>query len=94
MVLFYCLLQPRLQDVRVNLGCPDIAVPEHGLYAAQIGASFEEVRCKRVPQHVRAEILKDARRFAMDSQELPKSLASHAFTARGHKKIRACPALQ
>ena len=94
MVLFYCLLQPRLQDVRVNLGCPNIAVSEHGLYAAQIGASFQEVCCKRVPQHMRAEILKNASRFAVYSNKFPETLASHAAAARSHKKIGARATLQ
>ena len=93
-MLFYRLLQPRLQDVRVNLGCPDIAMSEHGLYTAQIGASFQEVSCKRVPQHMRAEVLKNASRFAMHSKKLPKSLASHAVPARSHKKVRADAALE
>ena len=94
MVLFHRLLQPGLQDVRINLCCPDIAVSEHRLYAAQIGASFQEVRCKGVPQHMRAEILKNTSRFAVPSNELPEPLASHPASTRSHKKIRARAALQ
>jgi hypothetical protein len=89
MVLLNRLLQPGLQDVSVNLGRPDIAMPEQRLYTAQIGASFQEVCCKRVPQHMRAEILKNASRFAVYSNKFPETLPSHAAAARSHKKIGA-----
>ena len=41
-------------DVRVDLRCRDVRVPEHFLDAHDFGAVFEQVRCEAVAQHVRA----------------------------------------
>ncbi len=40
--------------MRINLRGADIGVPQHGLNAAQIGAAFQQMGGKRMPQYVRA----------------------------------------
>ena len=42
-------------DVRVELGCGEVRVPEHLLHAPQVGAALEQVRRERVPQEVRVD---------------------------------------
>src|SRR6266516_4598763 len=46
------LFQAFLQDVRVNLSGRNVAVTQHELGRAQIGAALEQVRRERVPQQV------------------------------------------
>ena len=41
--------QEPLVEVRVQLGCGDAFVPQHILHRAQIGAAFDQVRCKGMP---------------------------------------------
>ena len=42
-------------DVRVQLGRPEIGVPEHLLDAPEVGAALEQVRRERVPEQVRVD---------------------------------------
>src|SRR5208283_5084880 len=49
------LLQPLLHDVGIDLRRGIIGMPQHQLHGAQIGATFQEMRGKTVPQHVRCK---------------------------------------
>jgi hypothetical protein len=49
--------QSLLVDMRIDLGCGNIGVPEHFLDDAQIGAVPEEMRREAVPQKVRINVL-------------------------------------
>src|SRR5438552_19130166 len=44
-----------IADMRVKLGRGEVGVAEHLLNAAQVGAAFEEVGRKRVPEQVRVD---------------------------------------
>src|SRR3954470_13969232 len=46
---------PPVADVRVELGRPEVGVPEHLLDTAKIGAAFEQVGRERVPQQMRMD---------------------------------------
>ena len=54
MMLCIHALQTIESDVRVNLRCRNVGVPEDGLHRAQIGTVLHHVRRAGVPQHVRA----------------------------------------
>jgi hypothetical protein len=47
------ILEVWIGHVRVNLGGGDVAVAEHGLHAAQVGAVHEQVGGERVAHGVR-----------------------------------------
>jgi hypothetical protein len=46
------LAAPTVGDMRVALGRPEVGMPEHLLYRAQVGSAFEEVRRERMPEEV------------------------------------------
>ena len=47
-------------DVRVHFRCRDAGMPEQFLYDPQIGAMFQKVCGKTMPQHVRRDVTVDA----------------------------------
>ena len=49
------LSPPPIRDVRVALGRPEVGVAEHLLDAAQVGASFEQVRREGVAEEMRVD---------------------------------------
>src|SRR5436190_1369021 len=65
-------LEARLQHVRVNLRRRQVGVAEHHLNRAQVGAAFEQMRRKRVPQGVRAESAGQSGRRAVTLEDLPE----------------------
>src|SRR3954469_1552057 len=68
-------LEARLQHVRVDLRRGQVAVPEHHLDRAQVGAAFEQMRREGVPQRVRAERAGEPGRGAMPLEDLPEAHA-------------------
>src|SRR5579884_710141 len=94
MVLVNGLLEARSHHMRVDFCGSDVGVAEHGLYAAQIGATLNQVSRKGVPQHMRAEMPENTRPFTVTSQQLPEALACHGAAARGYKQIRAWTTLE
>ena len=40
-------------DMRINLGRRDVRMPQHRLHGTQVGAPLQEMRGKRMAQHVR-----------------------------------------
>jgi hypothetical protein len=51
--------QPTVFHVRIDLSSGDICMPQHGLNDPQIGSTFQQMRGKGVPQHVRRNRLED-----------------------------------
>src|SRR5258708_1605979 len=49
------LAQVALGEMCVNLGGRDVAVAEHLLHGAQVGAALEQMRGEAMPQSVRAD---------------------------------------
>ena len=48
--------QPRILDVRVDLGRRQVGMPEHHLDGAQVGPVLQQVRGKRMTQFVRRKM--------------------------------------
>ncbi len=84
---------PLFEHVRVDLRRREIRVAEHHLDRAQIGAALEQVRRKRMPQHVRAERAATARLPRVALQDLPEPDARQAgpAAARVDEQPRALP---
>jgi hypothetical protein len=59
MVLLNGMLQSGTHYMRVDLRRPDIRMPEHNLYAAQVRSSFEQVRRESMAQNVWTQIPKN-----------------------------------
>jgi hypothetical protein len=60
--------QTGLQDVRIDLSSRYIGVPQHSLYAAEVRATFQQVRGEAVPDHVGSQLLPDAGLPAVSGQ--------------------------
>src|SRR3990172_2351446 len=67
-------------DLRVHLGCRETRVAEHLLDDAQIGSMVEEVRCARVPEHVRRDPILEPHSCRGGSHDPPASLARESAT--------------
>ena len=57
MELTVFLLDEFLVDVRINLRCTDVGMPEEFLQHAQVHARLQAVRCKTVPEGMRRNLL-------------------------------------
>ena len=55
------LLEPFFHYVRVDLRCGDVGVTEHHLHGPQIRAAIQKMRGEAVTQHVRLQLLRQAR---------------------------------
>ena len=53
MMLRVQLFQPLARDVRVNLRCRNIRMPEQQLHDSQVGAVVQQMRRKRMAQGMR-----------------------------------------
>ena len=73
MVSVVDLFQAFLQDVRVNLSGRNVAVTQHELDGAQVGAPFEQVRRERVPHQMGRYSGRNPRRPAVASDDLPEA---------------------
>jgi hypothetical protein len=78
----------------VNLGSCDVGVAKHHLHCAQVGTVTEQMRGKRVANHMRRNFFVDAGVQGNVSHYLPESQAGHATAAPGNKEIIASFALQ
>ena len=94
MVLVDRLPQPGTHHVRVDLCRSNVGVSQHGLHAAQVRSTLQEMSRKRMPQHVRTEALENASGFPMSTKQLPKALPCDPGSAGRHEKIRAHSPLQ
>lgn len=68
MMLIHHRPQTAASDVGIDLGCTYVGVAEHGLYAAKVRTTFEQMSRKSMPQHVRAEVVEQTARLAMRGQ--------------------------
>src|SRR5580704_5192268 len=80
------LLQTLFHDVRVNLRRGNVAVTEHQLDRAKIGASFQQMRCKTVTQHVRRKRHTQTRLSAVGGKNLPHTDAAQSAAAAVQEK--------
>ena len=65
----------------VNLRRGNIAVTQHQLDGAQIGAAFQKMRCKTVTQHVGRERHTQTRLTAVGGENFPDTDAAETPTA-------------
>src|SRR5487761_113604 len=49
------LAQMRARQMRINMRGRDIAMPQHLLHRAEIGAAFEQMSCERMAQRMRTD---------------------------------------
>lgn len=83
------------KQVRVELRCGDIGVPEQFLDHAKIGAAIKEVRRKRVPQGVRVNLPAETGGTGGSSDRCPCCLTAKASaTTRQQERrwLRCCAA--
>src|SRR5215468_5905439 len=74
--------EARFEDVRVNLRRRQIRVAKHHLNRPKIGAAFEQMRRKRVADHVRAQRARQTGGRAVTLENLPEPHAAQRTTAR------------
>src|SRR5215471_20375989 len=74
--------EARFKDVRINLRRRQIGVAKHHLNRPEIGAAFEQVRCERVTDDMRAQRAREAGGGAVTFENLPESHAAQWTTAR------------
>ena len=87
MILAMYLLQSRLIDMGVNLGCGKAGVAEHLLDRAQIGPMAEQVRGKRMAQEVRPDLFLQAGELCHLLYDLPDSRRSQAAAMIAQKQF-------
>lgn len=73
------LLDEFLVDVRINLRCTDIGVPEEFLQYAQVHAGLQAVRSEAVAEGVRRDLLGEVRGMLL--HDFPCSHAGHGLAA-------------
>ena len=81
------------EQVRVELRCGDIGVPEQFLDHAKVGAAIKEVRRKRVPQRVRVNLPAETGGTGGGSDRRPRRLTAKASaTTRQQERrwLRGC----
>src|ERR1700732_1560314 len=69
--------QVALREMRVNLRGRDVAVTEHLLHGAQVGAAFEQMRREAMAQRMRADPCESRIVGGPSFERLEKSLARH-----------------
>src|SRR6267142_240930 len=74
------------RDVRVDFGGGDVGVTEHGLDAAQVGPSLEQVRRERMSELVRGDRRGDAHPSGVAHHEFPKTLPRERLAPRREEK--------
>src|SRR5260221_8978955 len=74
------LAQVALGQMRVNLRRRNVAMTEHLLHGAQVGAAFEQMRREAMAQGVRADPCESWIARGPSFQRLEKSLSSHRAT--------------
>src|SRR4051812_28507646 len=72
MKLLVYVHQPLRVHVRVNLGRANVGVAQELLNHPEVGSAFQQMRCKRVTQHVRTDSFPKSRRLSQGLQPAPK----------------------
>ena len=83
------------EQVRIELRCGDIGVPEQFLDHAKVGAAIKEVRRKRVAQRVRVNLPAKTSGTGGGSDRCPRRLTAKASaTTRQQQRrwLRGCGA--
>ena len=80
--------------MRIDLGGADVGMAQHGLHAAQVGATFEQMGGEGVPQNMGAESAKNSDRFSARAQQFPERLPRHASATSSDEQVRAGAALK
>jgi hypothetical protein len=83
------------EQVRIELRCSDIGVPEQLLDHAKVSAAIEEVRRKRVTQRVRVNLPAETGGAGGSSDRRPRRLTAKASaTTRQQERrwLRCCAA--
>src|SRR5271157_2681044 len=93
MVALINLLQPLLQNVRIDLRGRNLTVPEHKLDRAQISSPFEKMRGKRVPDQMRRQGNRKACLTPVAGQDLPKPHARQGLSLAVEKQEGLVPVL-
>src|SRR5258708_9577393 len=78
-------------EMGVDLGGGEVSVSQHLLYAAQVCASLEKVRRKRVPQLVGRDRPADSRFQRVTLEQLPKALPAQRPCSPADKQRGARP---
>ena len=78
--------KPLASDVGVDLGRGQISVAEQHLHDPEIRAVVEQMRRKRMSEHVRRERLTDAGVARVTLHEYPEHLSRHGFSALGDEE--------
>src|SRR5271165_5999191 len=94
MVFLYRVLQSRPQNVRINLRGRDVGVSQHGLQAAQVGTTLQEVGGETMAQDVGREPAENSGLAAVARQQFPKPLPCEAAAAGGYKEVAAGSAFE
>jgi hypothetical protein len=76
------------EQVRVELRCGDIGVPEQFLDHAKVGAAIKEVRRKRVPQRVRVNLPAETGGTGGGSDRRPCRLTAKAIATTRQQECR------
>ena len=76
------------KQVRVELRCGDIGVPEQFLDHAKVGAAIKEVRRKRVPQRVRVNLPTKTGGTGGSSDRCPRRLTAKASATTRQQECR------
>src|SRR5207302_2535704 len=82
-------------DVGVALRCPEIGMPEHLLDAAEVGASLEQMRRKRVPEEMRMDALGLEPGLVREASQYEKrSRARERSSTRVQEELRAVASIE
>ena len=76
------------EQVRVELGCGDIGVPEQFLNHAKVGATIKEVRRKRVAQRMRVNLPAKASGTGGGPDRRPRRLTAKASATTRQQECR------
>src|SRR5258708_6520626 len=88
MELLVHLLEPGSGYVRVDLRRRDVAVSQHHLHAAQVGAVFEQVCGEGVTKDVRGDVTSDSSLPRVTNDLHPEGLTGHRPAAVGEEEMR------
>src|SRR5688572_24641096 len=93
MKLVVDVAHPLFEDVRVDLRGGQIRVTEHQLNGPQIGATLEQVRGKRMPEHVWTDPRLETRLSRVGPENFPEPDARQAWSAaaRVHEEAWTVP---
>ena len=81
------VFQALTSDMRIDLRRRQVAVAQQQLHDAQVCASIQQVRGKRMPQAVRRQFLADPGFFSIALDDVPERLARHAVAPARREQV-------